>query len=260
MLVDSHAHLQWANFDRDREDVIGRAREAGVECIVNIGFDLDGSRKGVELAERYEGLYAAVGIHPHNASQFSVDVLDALRRMADNAKVVAIGEIGLDYYRNLSPRRIQRKAFEAQLGLAEELGLPVVVHDREAHGEVLEVLSGFEGRVKGVMHCFSGSREMAEQCVRSGFYISFAGPVTFPSARRLQEIARWIDLSKILLETDSPWLAPQEKRGERNEPAFLPFIARRIAKLRGISLDELAEATTRNVKEIFQLEFRDTYE
>lgn len=253
MLVDSHAHLQWASFDRDREQVIGRAREVGVEYIVNVGFDVDGSRKAVELAERYEGLYATVGIHPHNVSQFNDDVLDELRRLAGHAKVVAIGEIGLDYYRDLSPRTAQRRAFEAQLVLAEELGLPVVVHDREAHGEILEVLSRFEGRVEGVMHCFSGSREMAERCVRYGFYISFAGPVTFPNARSLQAIARWIDLSKILLETDSPWLAPQEMRGKRNEPAFLPFIAKKIAKLKGISLTELTEATTKNAKEIFQL-------
>ena len=260
MLVDSHAHLQWASFDRDREEVIGRAREVGVEYIVNIGFDVDGSRRAVELAERFEGLYATVGIHPHNASQMNDVVLDELRGLARHMKVVAIGEIGLDYYRNLSPRAAQRSAFEAQLGLAEELGLPVVVHDREAHEEVLEVLMGFEGRVEGVMHCFSGSREMAERCVRSGFYVSFAGPVTFPNAHRLQEIARWIDLSKILLETDSPWLAPQEMRGKRNEPAFLLFIAKQIAKLKGISLDELAETTTRNAKERFQLKWRDARE
>jgi len=139
MLVDSHAHLQWASFDRDREEVIGRAREVGVEYIVNIGFDVDGSRRAVELAERFEGLYATVGIHPHNASQMNDVVLDELRGLARHTKVVAIGEIGLDYYRNLSPRAAQRSAFEAQLGLAEELGLPVVVHDREAHEEVLEV-------------------------------------------------------------------------------------------------------------------------
>jgi TatD DNase family protein len=253
MLVDSHAHLQWTSFDKDREEAVSRAREVGVKYVVNIGFDVGGSRKAVELAECCEGFYATVGIHPHNASQFNDDVLEELRMLSGHAKVVAIGEIGLDYYRNLSPRTTQKRVFEAQLLLAEELGLPIVVHDREAHREVLEMLSGFEGRIKGVMHCFSGSREMAEQCVRYGFYISFAGPVTFPNSRRLQAIAKWIDLNKILLETDSPWLAPQEMRGKRNEPAFLPFIAKKISKLKGISLTELAEATTRNAKEIFQL-------
>jgi TatD DNase family protein len=251
MLVDTHAHLQWASFDKDREAVISRARAAGVDYVVNIGFDVVGSRKGVELAERHEGLYATVGIHPHNASQFDRNVLDELRKLSEHPKVVAIGEIGLDYYRNLSPRKAQRSAFEAQLSLAEELELPVVIHDREAHKDTLEILAEFSGRTDGVMHCFSGSREMAEQCIESGFYISFAGPVTFPNSRKLQAIARLVDLNKILLETDSPWLAPQEVRGKRNEPSFLPFIARKIAELKKISLAELAEATTKSAKQIF---------
>lgn len=253
MLVDTHAHLQWADFDKDREKVISRAREVCVRYIVNIGFDVDGSRKAIELTEKHKGLYATVGIHPHNASQFNENVLDELRKLSGHKKVVAIGEIGLDYYRNLSPRKAQKKAFEAQLLLAEELELPVVIHDREAHRDTLEFLSGFKGRINGIMHCFSGSREMAAQCVKSGFYISFAGSVTFPNSRKLQEIARWIDLNMVLLETDSPWLAPQDMRGKRNEPAFLPFIAEKIAKLKRISLDELAEATTKNAREIFQL-------
>jgi len=253
MLVDTHAHLQWASFDKDREKVISRAREVAVEYIVNIGFDVDGSREAIELAEKHKGLFAAIGIHPHTASQLNENVLDKLRKLSENSKVVAIGEIGLDYYRNLSPREAQKKALEAQLFLAAELKLPVVIHDREAHADTLDMLSKFKGRIKGIMHCFSGNREMAEQCVKSDFYISFAGPVTFPNAHKLHEIAKWIDLNRILLETDSPWLAPQDMRGKRNEPAFLPFIARKIAKLKGISADELAAATTDNAKEIFQL-------
>lgn len=255
MLVDTHAHLQWAIFDKDREHVISRARKVDVKYIINIGFDADGSREAIELAEKHKGLYATVGIHPHNASQLNENVLNKLRKLSENPKVVAIGEIGLDYYRNLSPREVQKKAFETQLLLAEELGLPVVIHDREAHIDTLETLSKFKGKIKGIMHCFSGSKEMAEQCVKSDFYVSFAGPVTFPNTHKLQEIAKWIDLNKILLETDSPWLAPQDMRGKRNEPAFLPFIAKKIAKLKGISVDELAEATTENAKEIFQLPY-----
>jgi len=220
---------------------------------VNIGFDLDGSREVIEMAEKHKGFYATVGIHPHNASQLNENVLDKLRKLSENQKVVAVGEIGLDYYRNLSPREAQKKAFEAQLFLAEELGLPVVIHDREAHADTLEMLSKFKGKIKGIMHCFSGSREMAEQCIKSDFYISFAGPVTFPNSHKLHEIVKGIDLNKILLETDSPWLAPQEMRRKRNEPAFLLFIAKKIAKLKEISVDELAEATTENAKEIFQL-------
>ena len=253
MLVDTHAHLQWASFNKDRETVISRARKVGVENIVNIGFDADGSREAIELAEKHEGVYATVGIHPHCASQLNQNLLDKLRKLSENPKVVAIGEIGLDYYRNLSPREAQKKAFKAQLTLAEELGLPVVIHDREAHTDTLQILSKFKGKTKGVMHCFSGSREMAEQCVELGFYISFAGPVTFHNSRKLHEVAEWTDLNKILLETDSPWLAPQNKRGRRNEPAFLPFIAKKIAELKGISADDLAVATTKNAKDIFQL-------
>ncbi len=253
MLVDTHAHLQWASFDRDREKVIDRAGKVNVKHIVNIGFDLDGSRKAIELAEKHRGLYATVGIHPHNASQLNEAVLERLAKLSENPKVVAIGETGLDYHRNLSPRDAQKKAFEAQLFLAEKLGLPVAIHDREAHADILKMLSKFKGKIKGVMHCFSGSREMAEQCVKFGFYISFAGPVTFPNSHRLQKMAKETDLDKILLETDSPWLAPQNMRGKRNEPAYLPFIAEKIANLRGISLDALAEATTENAKEIFQL-------
>jgi len=253
MLVDTHAHLQWASFDRDREEVICRAREVGVENIVNIGFDVEGSKKAIELAEKHVGVSATVGIHPHNASQLNQDVLNVLRKLSENPKVVAIGEIGLDYYRNLSPRESQKKAFEAQLSLPEELRLPVVIHDRNAHADILEILSRLKGKMKIIMHCFSGSREMAEQCLRYGFYISFAGPVTFPNARRLHEAAKMIDVNKILLETDSPWLAPQDVRGKRNEPAFLPFIAKKMADLKGISMDELAEATTKNAREAFQL-------
>jgi TatD DNase family protein len=253
MLVDTHAHLQWASFDKDREKVINRAKKAGVEYIVNIGFDIDGSIKAIDLAEKHKSLYATVGIHPHNASQFNQKVLNKLRQLSENPKVVAIGEIGLDYYRNLSPRQAQKEAFEAQLFLAKELELPVVIHDREAHADTLKILSRFREEITVIMHCFSGSKEMAEQCVKSKFYISFAGPVTFPNSYKLHEIAKWIRLDEILLETDSPWLAPQDMRGKRNEPAFLTFTAKKIAELKRISMNELAEATTENAKEIFQL-------
>jgi TatD DNase family protein len=253
MLVDTHAHLQWTSFDKDREKVLIRAREAQVNCIVNIGFDIEGSIKGVKLAEQYRELYAAVGIHPHNAVELDQNVLNKLRELSKNPKVVAIGEIGLDYYRNLSSREAQKKAFEAQLFLAEELGLPVVIHDREAHRDVLEILSRFKGKIKGIMHCFSGSKDVAEQCIKLGFLVSFAGNVTYPNARNLHQTAKWIDLRKTLLETDSPWLPPQEMRGKRNEPSFLPLTAKKIASLKGICLHELAQATTKNAEAIFKL-------
>ena len=253
MFVDSHAHLQWRSFDNDLKAVLERAEEKGVTRIVNIGFDLVGCLKGVRLAENHKELYATVGIHPHDAKTLNQKTLDTLRELAANPKVVAIGEIGLDYYRNLSPREVQRHAFEAQLALAEEVGLPVVIHDRDAHDDIIQTLSRFKGKVKGVMHCFSGNKEMAQQCLDLGYEISFNGTVTYTKNRELREIAEWIDLKHVLLETDCPFLSPQEVRGKRNEPSFLPMIAREIANLRGMSLGDLAEATTRNAEEILKL-------
>jgi TatD DNase family protein len=253
IFVDTHAHLQWASFDIDRKDVLDRAEEKRVTRIVNIGFDVAGSLKGVELAESHEELYATVGIHPHNANTLNEKTLDTLKELAANPKVVAIGEIGLDYYRNLSPREVQKRAFETQLALAEELGLPVVIHDREAHEDILQTLLRFKGKIKGVMHCFSGNKEMAQQCIDLGFKISFNGTITYPKNHELREIAKWINPKNMLLETDCPFLAPQEVRGKRNEPSFLPMIAREIANLKHISVDDLAETTTKNAEETLKL-------
>lgn len=253
LIVDSHAHLQWPSFDSDRPEVLKRALKAGVEKIVNIGFDLEGSREAVQLAQRYSQLYATVGIHPHNATKLNEAALKQLKKLAQNSNVVAIGEIGLDYYRNLSPRQIQKEAFTKQLLLAEELQLPVVIHNRQAHGDILQTLSQFKTKLKGVMHCFSGSKEMATQYVDLGFYISFAGPVTYPNAHKLQETAKRINLAKVLLETDCPWLAPQQARGKRNEPAFLPYIANKIADLKGVPLEEIATITSKNFAHAFCL-------
>ena len=253
MFVDTHAHLQWASFDSDRKEVITRAREEGVNRVLNVGFDVEGSRKGILFAEQFDGLFAAVGVHPHSASQFTTTTSVMLRDMANNPKVLAIGEIGLDYYRNLSPKEVQRKAFEAQLELAEELKKPVIVHDRDAHIELLQILTRFKGRVRGIMHCFSGSKEMAEKCIELGFLISFAGTITYSNADELREIARLLDLKDMLLETDCPWLAPQRKRGKRNEPSFLPLIAERIAALKDVSLAEVASVTSRNAERILKL-------
>ena len=249
MFVDTHAHLQWESFDDDREDVLERAKEKHVTRIVNIGFDIAGSLKGVNIAEKYGGLYATVGIHPHSANTLTTKIVDKLREIAVNPKVVAIGEIGLDYYRNFSPREVQKQAFETQLALARELELPVVIHDREAHDDILQALSRFKGEIKGVMHCFSGNKEMAQQCIDLGFKIAFNGTITYPKNHELRKIVEWIDLKSMLLETDCPWLAPQEVRGKRNEPSFLPMIAKEIAKLKRISVNDLAEITTRNAKE-----------
>ncbi|MBN1245088.1 TatD family hydrolase [Candidatus Bathyarchaeota archaeon] len=253
MFVDTHAHLQWASFDNDRKNVLERAKEKRVTRIVNIGFDIAGSLKGIALAENHKGLYATVGIHPHNADKLNEKTVDTLRGLATNPKVVAIGEIGLDYYRNLSPKEVQKQAFETQLALAQELKLPVVIHDREAHDDILQTLLRFKGKIKGIMHCFSGSKEMAQQCIDLGFLISFAGTVTYPKAHELHKIAKWIDLKNMLLETDCPWLAPQAMRGKRNEPSLLPMTAQETANLKHIDVDDLAETTTSNAEEILKL-------
>ena len=253
MFVDSHAHLQWDSFDIDRDAVIRRAVNAGVETIVTIGFDLEGSRKGVALANHYPNVYATIGLHPHNAERFGPDALRKLRRMAEDPRVVAIGEIGLDYYRSLSSKQAQHDAFMAQLLLAEELQLPVVIHDREAHVDIVTALSEFRHKLRGVLHCFSGSKEMAVQCIDLGFYVSFAGTVTFPNARNLHQLAVWMGPHSILIETDCPWLAPQPVRGKRNEPAFVAYTAEAIARLKNMSVEDVAARTTANACDVFAL-------
>jgi len=250
MLIDSHAHLQWKDFEVDRDEVVSRAKKAGVNPIIIIGYDVSASEKGVKLAEKY-GFYASVGIHPHEAENFSNKVLDALKSICFNSRVVAIGEIGLDYYKCFSPKKAQLNAFLSQLELAKEIDKPVIIHDREAHGKILEVLSENKG-VRGVMHCFSGSFEMAKQCIKLGFFISFAGPVTFQNSVKLHKIVKEIPLDYVLIETDSPWLAPQSKRGKRNEPAYIVEIASKIAELRGESFNKIAEATFENARKLFE--------
>ncbi|NIO37285.1 YchF/TatD family DNA exonuclease [Candidatus Bathyarchaeota archaeon] len=253
MLIDSHAHLQWPSFNRDREEVISRARRAGVNNIVNVGTDLENSMLAVEIAEKHNGIYATAGIHPHNASQSDEQTMSRLQELSRHPKVVAIGEMGLDYYRNLSPRRTQKRVFESQLSLAAELGLPVVIHNRDAHSDVLRILSKHGRKVNGVMHCFSGNLEMAEQCIQLNFALSFAGSLTYPNSDTLREVVRQAPLRKILLETDSPWLAPQDVRGRRNEPAFLLITAKKIAKLKEVSIAKLAAVTRQNFEEVFKI-------
>lgn len=252
MFVDSHAHLDDRKFDKDRHEMLMRARECGVSNIVNVGYDIPSSRRSVSLTEKYEFIYAVVGIHPHDAKAAGVNFLEDLRVLARGPKVVAIGEMGLDYYRDLSPREIQQSVFRQQIGLAKELGKPIVVHDRDAHGDVMKILKEEKaGTIGGVLHCFSGSLEMAGECLKMGFYISIAGPVTFGNANKLREVAVKIPLDRLLIETDAPYLTPEPHRGKRNESAYVACVGKRIAELRGITVQELAEATTANAKRLF---------
>lgn len=257
MLIDSHAHLQWEDFNSDIKDVISNASKSGVNVIINIGYNLEACRKALKLADDHSGLYAAIGIHPHNAGSLNMDTLDHLIKLSKHPKVVAVGEIGLDYYRNLSPKEIQRKVFERQINLADELDLPIVIHSRDAQNDTLEILTKYRDKIKsGVMHCFSGSLETAKRCIRLGLYISIAGPVTYPNAHRVHELVRKIPLKNILIETDCPWLAPQPKRGKRNEPAFLIYTAHKISELKKVPLTDLAEITTRNAGQLFNLKLK----
>lgn len=253
-LVDTHAHLDIEEFDGDREDVIKRALGEGVGIIINASFDLASSQRSVALAGRHESIYALVGIHPHDAGDVPGDYLARLGELAGKPGVVAVGEIGLDYYRDLSPRPVQQKIFREQLALARDLDLPVVIHDRDAHGDLLDILKrDGPGKRGGVMHCYSGSWEMAKVCLAMGFFISIAGPVTFPNATKLKDIAARLPLERLLIETDCPYLAPQARRGKRNEPAYVRYVAEEIASLRGVRMEELARAVTANAGVIFGL-------
>lgn len=255
-LIDTHAHLDFPHFDDDRERVIERATTAGVRAIVDIGTDLASSQAAVALAEAYPQIYAAVGVHPHDAKTLTKETLEEMRALASHPKVVAIGEIGLDFYRDLSPRDKQRQAFQQQLALASEAGKPVIIHDRDAHSEVMAILRRWiEGGYQpaGVLHCFSGDLAMAQEAIELGFYVSIAGPVTFKNARRLRELVRQLPLEKLLVETDCPYLTPHPHRGKRNEPAYVKLVAQEIARIKRLSLEEVARIISDNAQALFAL-------
>jgi TatD DNase family protein len=247
VLVDTHAHLHDPAFDADRPAVIARARAAGVAGFLTIGTDVGTSEAAVALAAAEADIYAAVGIHPHDASAADGAALKRIAALAREPRVVAVGEVGLDYYRDLSPRAVQRTALVAQLRLARTVGKPVLLHCREAHADLLDVC-GVEGvaAVGGILHCFSGDLAVARRGLDLGLLISIAGPVTYPSARRLAEVVRALPLDRLVVETDCPYLPPQPWRGQRNEPAYLPVTAARVAELLGVPVATVAAATTQN--------------
>jgi TatD DNase family protein len=253
-LFDTHVHLNLRPFDRDRDAVIARARAAGVVGMINVGFDTASSEAAVALAATVPGLYAACGVHPHYAAAATPAVLTGFEPLLGSPGVVALGEIGLDYYRDLSPRPIQREVFCHLLDLARRLALPVIIHDRDAHGEVLEVLRAGLGERGGVMHCFSGDRHLAVQCLDLGMYISVAGPITYAGAQELREVARLVPADRLLVETDCPWLAPMPRRGKRNEPALVSLVAEEVARLRGVTMETIAGQTTDNACRLFGVE------
>jgi TatD DNase family protein len=252
MLVDSHCHLQDTAFDADRDEVLVRARRAGVSAFVVVGTDLESSRRAVDLADSHSDVYAAVGLHPHDAKELDARTLAALERLADSPKVVAIGEIGLDLYRNLSPPDVQIDAFQRQLELARRLSRPVIIHSRQADGETFDILASYEQRALpdwpkdrplGVMHCFAGDLMLALRYIQIGFMLSIPGTCTYPKAERVCAVAGGIPLRWMAVETDAPYLTPQSHRGHRNEPAYLVDTVNHIAGLRGDSFDSIASRT-----------------
>ena len=251
--IDTHAHLYDERYDDDRAEMIARAAEAGVTQIISMGDTMAASAQVVADAEQYPALYAAVGIHPESACTLSDAECAQLLAWAKHPKVVAIGEIGLDYYWEKDPkvRAVQRELFVAQLGIARTAGLPVCIHDREAHGDTLAILQA-EGRdLTGVLHCYSGSLETARELWKMGYYIGIDGPLTFKNAAKLPDIVREAPQESLLIETDSPYLAPVPKRGKRNEPAYVVHVAAKIAELRGETVEEVARYTTENARRLY---------
>jgi TatD DNase family protein len=254
MLIDSHAHLDMPHFDNDLEEVIERSAHGGLDHILTVGTDLESSLAAVKLAQKYNLVHAAVGYHPHNAQECDLKELDKLAQITSEPKVVAWGEIGLDFFRRLSPPEDQLRVFSHQVEMANDLKLPIIVHDRDAHNDVFAVLKKLgKGEKKGVIHCFSGDIDLAKDFIELGYYISIPGTVTYKKASQVKEVACDITLERMLVETDAPFLAPVPKRGKRNEPLFVTYTAMEIARIRNIEFEEVARSTTQNAKDLFAL-------
>ena len=251
MIFDSHAHYDDEQFDADRDEILEEIHKSGIGRIVNVASDINSSYKCIELSKKYDWIYASAGVHPEFADTVNDNTLAELEGLLKKPKVVALGEIGLDYYYDDVARDVQREAFRRQLELAVHLDVPVIIHDREAHGDTLSIVQSFGGKVKGIMHCFSGSREFAEQMLKLGFYISFSGSVTFKNAKKLSEVADFIPNDRILAETDCPYLAPVPNRGKRNSSLFLPDTIRFLANLRSTPYDEICRIIYDNSCRVF---------
>jgi TatD DNase family protein len=251
MLFDSHAHLDDKRFNDDRDEVVARAAAGGLVGILNAGADMFSSARAVELAAKHDIVWAAVGIHPHDAKEAREEDYGKLAAWCALPKVVAVGEIGLDYHYDFSPREVQRAVFIRQLDLARQVNKPVIIHDREAHADVLAIAKREGKGLTGVFHCFSGSVEMAREVLKMGFYVSVAGPVTFTNAHKLHEVVKAVPLDRLLVETDCPYLTPEPFRGRRNEPAHVRYVAEKVAGLLGMEPEALAAAATENTKRLF---------
>lgn len=250
-IFDTHAHYDDEKFDFDRDETLKRIHNEGVKLIINCGCDLKSSRESISLAEKYDFMYAAVGIHPENITENSLEQLCIIRELAANKKVVAIGEIGLDYYWDNTKKQEQKELFRAQTQLANELSLPVIIHDREAHGDTLDIIR--ELKPQGVLHCFSGSTQMAQEALKAGMYIGFGGALTFKNARKVIEVAQIVPMDRFLFETDCPYMSPVPMRGKRNESPYIAYVAEKMAQIKGITAQEAADIATENGKRLFNL-------
>ncbi|MFW6229716.1 MAG: TatD family hydrolase [Halanaerobium sp.] len=254
-LFDTHVHIDFPRYNKDRNKVIERARREGVKYILDCGADLESSQRAVELAEEFPDIYAAVGIHPHEASIYNIEIAKKLEKLAESKKVVAFGEIGLDYHYDNSPRDEQRQAFRAQLRLASSLDLPVIIHSREAEEDTLNILrEEWDSENGGVVHCYSSSAEMAKELLDLDFHIGFTGLITFNNLEWLRRIVSNTPIRKILVETDSPYMSPEPYRGRRNEPARVKEVARQVAKCHNLTIEKVAEITTQNGLDLFKID------
>lgn len=255
MFIDTHVHLNADQYEEDLQEVIDRALEANVERMVVIGFDRKTIERTMQLIEQYDFVYGVIGWHPVDAIDCTQQDLEWIEQLASHPKIVGIGETGLDYYWDKSPKDIQQELFRKQIQLAQKINLPIVIHNRDATGDVVQILREENAAsVGGVMHCFSGSVETARECIAMNFMISLGGPVTFKNARLPKEVATEIALEHLMIETDAPYLAPHPHRGKRNEPAFVPLVAEEIARLKGLTIEEIAQATTANAKNFFGID------
>ena len=254
MFIDSHAHIQLDRFDSDRSLVIERAKNSQVSIILVVGFDISTSHLAVELADRYDHIYATVGLHPHDAKRFTPQTLREIALLAEHPKVVALGEMGLDYHRNLSPKSVQKRVFEEQLDLATQLDLPIVVHNRNAFDDILSILENHSHLTGGVLHCFSENTKSMDRVIDVGFHIGIGGPVTYKKSQDLKQVVKVMPADSFLIETDCPWLAPQLRRGKRNEPAYITEIATKIAELRQVTIESVGQTSSQNFRKLFSIE------
>jgi TatD DNase family protein len=252
-LIDTHCHLEMSAFDSDRDEVIKRAAEENIKYIINIGSDREGNIKGLRVSEKYPTIFSAVGIHPHDAKRLDESLYNEIKDWIKKPKVLAVGEIGLDYHYLHSSKNAQIEAFRRQAAMAREAGLPIIVHSRDAKEDTIRVLREEASGIQGVLHCFSGDADMAETALKMGFYISIAGPVTFKNAKNLQKIAGMIPDERLLIETDAPYLSPVPLRGKRNEPSFIRHTAQKLAEIRGVTIFDIARITVLNAKKLFNI-------